>query len=127
MKYLAYNVDGSFNGWYDDQIHKVIPTPNIQISDSDYTSHYSTMISGKILSVIDDQVVFSDPPLHIPTWDEIRNERNILLSQSDYTQLADAALTSDQQIAWKAYREALRKLPETFSSPDKIVWPTKPV
>lgn len=33
MKYAHLNKDGQLLGWYDDSIHKTIPTPNIQVSD----------------------------------------------------------------------------------------------
>ena len=33
MKYAHINNDGKLLGWYDDEIHNDIPTPNIEISD----------------------------------------------------------------------------------------------
>ena len=60
------------------------------------------------------------------TWDSIRNERNFLLTQSDWTQLADAPLTAEQKNAWTAYRQALRDVPSSFSTPEEVVWPTLP-
>lgn len=61
------------------------------------------------------------------TWGAVRIERNCLLAQSDWTQLADAPLTQEQKTAWVAYRQALRDVPTSFSTPEEVVWPTAPV
>lgn len=60
------------------------------------------------------------------TWDSIRAQRNQLLTQSDWTQLADAPLTQEQKNAWVAYRQALRDVPLSFSTPEEVVWPATP-
>ena len=126
MKYLAYKEDtGKFNGWYDDAVHKTIPTPNIQVTEEEYQSHYTTMVNGKELIVSGGQITFQDI-IPVITWDEIRAERNLLLTQSDWTQIPDAELTPDQQNAWKEYRKELRRIPQTFQTPDQVVWPSKP-
>jgi hypothetical protein len=62
----------------------------------------------------------------IITWDIIRTNRNALLAQSDWTQLPDAPLTTEQKAAWAEYRQALRDLPETYTTPDEVVYPTPP-
>ena len=59
-------------------------------------------------------------------WDAIRVERDALLTASDWTVLPDAPLTTAQKTAWKTYRQALRDLPQTFATPDGIVWPEAP-
>ena len=56
-------------------------------------------------------------------WDAVRAERDRLLAQSDWTQVADAPV--DQQ-AWAVYRQALRDIPQDFDSPDDVVWPEAP-
>ena len=53
----------------------------------------------------------------------IRSERNLKLSNSDWTQLADS--TADKT-AWAIYRAALRDLPATSGFPQNITWPTEP-
>ena len=47
-----------------------------------------------------------------------RSVRNKFLSESDWTQCADAPLTENQRTAWRAYRQALRDLPETTNVAD---------
>ena len=57
---------------------------------------------------------------------QIRAQRNSLLSLSDWTQLADAPLTTEQKQAWAEYRQALRDVPEQTDFPDAVAWPTAP-
>ena len=68
-----------------------------------------------------------DPEPEPLTWDTIRAQRNYLLAQSDWTQLADAPLTQEQKNAWAAYRQALRDVPSHFNLPEEVVWPTASV
>jgi len=42
---------------------------------------------------------------------EVRNQRNQMLAQSDWTQMADSPLSDEQKAAWAAYRQQLRELP----------------
>nr|DAQ38430.1 MAG TPA: tail assembly chaperone [Caudoviricetes sp.] len=57
---------------------------------------------------------------------QVRAQRNSLLSLSDWTQLADAPLTTEQKQAWAEYRQALRDVPEQADFPDAVVWPFSP-
>ncbi len=54
----------------------------------------------------------------------IRAERNRLLAACDWTQLADAPVSSFQ---WANYRQALRDVPSQVGFPWTVVWPTPPV
>ena len=53
----------------------------------------------------------------------IRHQRNLELSATDWTQLADS---SADQSAWAQYRQALRDLPSSNKDPKKIKFPTRP-
>lgn len=53
----------------------------------------------------------------------VRNTRNTLLNQSDWTQLADAPV--DKTI-WATYRQELRDIPSQTGFPHNVVWPNKP-
>ena len=64
--------------------------------------------------------------------DWMRSNRNILLRESDWTQLPDV-YSDEKKQEWAIYRQALRDLPSTASpSLDEdgnltgITWPTKP-
>ena len=55
--------------------------------------------------------------------DEARKYRNALLTQSDWTQVADAPV---DQAAWATYRQALRDVPAQAGFPENIDWPAVP-
>lgn len=54
---------------------------------------------------------------------EVRSTRNGLLTECDWTQLADSSADSE---AWATYRQALRDIPEQVGFPWEVTWPTKP-
>ena len=53
----------------------------------------------------------------------VRNERNQLLSASDWTQNPDAPV---DKAAWAAYRQALRDVPQQANFPETVIWPERP-
>lgn len=59
-------------------------------------------------------------------WDDIRSQRDTLLRASDYAVMPDYPLEAAQLEEVKAYRQALRDIPETAADPDAVDWPTKP-
>lgn len=54
----------------------------------------------------------------------VRAERNRRLTESDWTQVADAPV---DQAAWAAYRQALRDLTAQPGFPWEVTWPDAPV
>ena len=56
-------------------------------------------------------------------WKRIRQDRNQLLKDTDWAALSDSPAISD---AMTNYRKLLRDLPASKSSPDDIVFPSKP-
>lgn len=54
---------------------------------------------------------------------QIRQERNTLLSDCDWTQVSDAPVN---QVAWQTYRQALRDVTSQEGFPYSVTWPTKP-
>lgn len=55
---------------------------------------------------------------------EVREERNLLLSQSDWTQCRDVNLSND--IEWVEYRQKLRDITNQPEFPHTVTWPKKP-
>jgi len=65
----------------------------------------------------------------------LREERNKLIAETDWTQLKDISLDSIREKNWKEYRQALRDLPNS-STPkldsngnldmSSVTWPDKP-
>lgn len=59
-------------------------------------------------------------------WNQIKYQRDLYLQQCDWTQLPAAVLTIEEKAAWQDYRQALRDIPQTFNSPDEVVYPVMP-
>ena len=66
--------------------------------------------------------------------EELRLVRNRLLSESDWTVMADSPLSDNKQIEWKTYRQALRDITKTANPKiselrldlSSVTFPTKP-
>lgn len=58
-------------------------------------------------------------------WSEVRDSRNQLLSESDWTQFQDSPITGSSLNDWQTYRQSLRDI-TSQSDPYNITWPTKP-
>lgn len=56
----------------------------------------------------------------------IRFSRNTRLTKSDWTQLADAPLTSEKKAEWATYRQSLRDITSTEGFPFAVTWPAEP-
>jgi len=57
---------------------------------------------------------------------ELRNNRDGMLIQTDWTQAIDSPLDDATKASWVTYRQALRDITDTYTSLDDVVWPTKP-
>lgn len=60
------------------------------------------------------------------TADEVRAMRDKLLADTDWTQVLDAPIDTETREAYRAYRQALRDIPEQEGFPETIVWPELP-
>jgi len=87
------------------------------LANTDYQNILKEVQSGKA------ELIPFTPPT--PTWEQIRQQRDGLLSQSDWAIIADATPKPNKE-AWLNYRQALRDVPQNFSTPEAVVWPTKP-
>jgi hypothetical protein len=69
-----------------------------------------------------------DSPLQEQAMENVREWRNQLLQESDYTQLPDVPISPADLAQWRAYRQALRDYPQqinvdNWSAPP---WPVAP-
>lgn len=53
----------------------------------------------------------------------VREQRNKLIAECDWTQVADAPVDKE---AWATYRQALRDVPAQAGFPWDVTWPIKP-
>ena len=58
-------------------------------------------------------------------WTEIREIRNTLLTECDWTQMNDSPISGSDLTNWQTYRQSLRDV-TSQSNPFEITWPTKP-
>jgi hypothetical protein len=108
--------------------YKVIP---VGLDDSDYTKNYeedTPIQSGSVY--IQNWLITSASVEEITEreniqWDEVRSERNRLLTQCDWTQMSDTPISGSKLTEWQTYRQSLRDI-TTESNPFKIIWPSKP-
>jgi len=58
-------------------------------------------------------------------WEEVRDIRDNLLAQSDWTQFQDSPITGSLLTDWQTYRQGLRDI-TSQENPYSLTWPTKP-
>ncbi len=58
---------------------------------------------------------------------EVRSQRDYLLTKTDYLVSGDYPLSDQDLTKVKAYRQALRDVPEQEGFPEDVVWPEMPV
>ncbi len=72
----------------------------------------------------DDQAVMDEVDKNTDISPSVRQKRNRLLTESDWTQVAD--IPSDTKSKWTTYRQNLRDVPAQSGFPKTVTWPTKP-
>jgi nitrogen fixation protein len=94
--------------------------------------HYTICIEGKTINVLyteeEELLRNSEEQEYAASANDraaakIRTERDAKLTESDWTQVADAPV---DQAAWATYRQALRDIPDQAGFPNNINWPTEP-
>lgn len=62
--------------------------------------------------------------LNANKYEELRKQRNIKLTESDFVMLPDYSKENVEE--WKIYRQALRDLPANTTDPENPAWPQAP-
>lgn len=71
------------------------------------------------------EVMKKERPLTIKKRN-IREQRNQILTLTDWTQVPDSPITDDIKQQWKTYRQLLREVPQQKNFPDYVDWPDAP-
>lgn len=110
---------------YDTDIdYPSLPDDIIEVSAEKHIEIIDNLNNNKRVVIVDNEITYTDAaPLVISTWSEIRAKRNRLISRSDYTQMPD--WPGDKE-AWAAYRQQLRDIPQIYSKPELVEFPTPP-
>ena len=129
MKYYAH-IDSSTNrllGWYNDDVHDTIPTPNIEVTESQWLSaleNQCTKVNPDGSSEVVDYRTDSEKSTNI------RDMRELLLTTDVDPIVTNPlrwdSLSTSKQDEWKVYRQALLDVPGQESFPSSVTWPTKP-
>ena len=69
---------------------------------------------------------FPDDIMSIINMKSLRERRNQLLSETDWTRMDDNGLDEESREIWAIYRQELRDITEQYSSLDDVVWPETP-
>lgn len=110
-------------GWYP---FRFVEAPNMD----------NSVISGSYFEITEDEVVEyqtrrpkTEEEIQQETeskWREIREKRNRLLFECDWTQLTDSPLSVEKREEWAIYRQELRDI-TNYPSPYSIIWPNEPI
>ena len=102
--------DGDTNNWSppDGSIAILLDTTNIGIGDS----------------YVGENFVKTDIYTTAERWQGLRNMRNALLAQTDWTQLEDIPVGIKS--SYQRYRQELRDLPANITEPRNVIWPEQP-
>jgi hypothetical protein len=118
MKYAHIDSNNKLLGWYSDDVHSTIPTPNVVVTDEQWlislNNNYNVINSDGSGSVVD----FSTDE---EKASRVRNARDAELAATDWRASTDVTMST----AWRTYRQALRDLPEAEGFPD-VTFPTPP-
>lgn len=111
-------------GFYDtDRNYPSLPADIIEITKEKHQQLLNAVNMENKEIYVEDSIILTRPLVYTATWNEIRGKRNRLLNKSDYTQMTD---WPGDKSAWSIYRQELRDIPQTYSSPEEVVWPTAP-
>jgi len=124
---MQYFYSPSTAGFYVDSVHSTMPDDVFPISEQLHEDLLAGQAAGKVITLLGvANVGLTDPVVPEKTWDDIRDKRDELLTQSDWTQTSDNALSEDMKEEWRVYRKTLRDIPSTFAKPSLVVWPAIP-
>ena len=101
-------------------VRSLVPDASFTVENEDiativWTDDRTQPTQAEIQAALD--TVIAQKPLN-----ELREERNRLLAETDWWVLPDRTATQAQ----RDYRQALRDITNTYTSLDTVVWPTKP-
>lgn len=127
MKYALFTKEGNLKTVWGDKSKLGLDDGNFIVDVEDdfemmgYITSYD--FENKKIVQVDEDLSGLPGPEEI-ALQNLRNERNRLLVETDWTQLPDVPEATKN--AWQAYRQELRDITKTYQSLDTVVWPTKP-
>ncbi len=116
----------SREGFFDSILnYPSLPEDKIEITREEHLRLlFEINSNNKTIVVTNGVIETQEKPAYVITWDFIRVKRNSLLKGSDYTQLPD--FPPAKKTEWATYRQILRDIPQTYTTPAEVIWPTPP-
>ena len=105
-------------------LHEIILPDTLGYIEGTYTVLYKKWDGTKVVD-------YSIPYVSNTNTILVRNKRNELLAQSDWTQLPDSPLSQTKKNAWSKYRQQLRDMMASYTDTeentlDKVIFPKPP-
>lgn len=121
MKSIKYQLMTEVNNGTEEQPDIVQAFHAAEILCDD--AHYDSALTLAKAEAYNGEVTVEEIPM---TADEARTQRDKLLAETDWTQVLDAPIDAATREAYRAYRQALRDIPQQEAFPDTITWPELP-
>ena len=120
MKVLKYRLMTEVNLGTEEQpdIQQIFSDVSLGWSEANEELAKREAYNGEVTVVTVEDIPMND--------EEARAQRDKLLANTDWTQVLDAPIDSATREAYRAYRQALRDIPEQEGFPDTITWPELP-
>jgi len=121
----------STGGFYDTDIHTVIPEDAIQTTHEERDALINQQSNLKRVGITSDGAVgFVDIVAPVKTADELaeaaRSCRDALITKTDHLLMPDYPISADSLVAVKVYRQLLRDITAQAEFPSVIDWPEMP-
>lgn len=127
---MSYSYSPSKKGFYTSEIkYNDLPSDLINLTDTQYYQLLSDANNlQKEIIVINGIISTKTRSVPILTLDEIRQQRNSLLADSDYTDTLSAKTRLGDMVynKWQVYRQKLRDMPQNYTGSNSVVWPIAP-
>lgn len=119
MKYAHLEQDtNKILGWYSDDIHSEIPTPNIEVDENDWQEALSINANCYENGEFIVKDFRTEEEIEQETQAQFRAERDVLLKEADIeiNKLVDLGLDPTE---WRVYRQELRDSTLSWVLPNK--------
>lgn len=124
--YLKLDENGNIRGheFHRTNEHTFLSTES-SIFDHTIQAYAFKVVDNKMIALTEAEKI--NHPLRIENkLILIREKRNELLKECDWTLGPDSPLSEEQKGLWKKYRQRLRDFPANVMDVDLIKWPAKP-
>ena len=123
---MAVHYSSSTKGFYHSSIpYTDLPKDLVEVNEKEHLKIVELINNQtKEVSIVNGKFTLIDKVPVGPTWENIRHKRNLLLKESDFSQLPD--FPEAKRAPWTKYRQILRDIPTLYKTPEEVEWPVLP-